>query len=55
MVVVLPAPLAPTNPVIVPAGTSNDTSSTTGGPSNRLVNPLQAIGTVRELTFTNVA
>ncbi len=37
MVVVLPAPLAPTKPVISPVGTSNDTWSTAVLSPNRLV------------------
>ena len=37
MVVVLPAPLAPTKPVIRPSGTSNDTWSTAVLSANRLV------------------
>ena len=37
MVVVLPAPLAPTKPVIWPAGTSNVTWSTAVVSPNRLV------------------
>ena len=37
IVVVLPAPLAPTNPVIWPAGTSKDTWSTAMSSPKRLV------------------
>src|SRR5690349_24940396 len=40
MVVVLPAPLPPTKPVIRPAGTSNDTWSTAVLSPNRLVSSL---------------
>ena len=40
MVVVLPAPLPPTKPVINPAGTSNDTWSTAVFSPNRLVSSL---------------
>src|SRR5690349_144879 len=50
MVVVLPAPLPPTKPVISPAGTSNDTWSTAVFSPNRRVSSLNSSMTTTVVT-----